>query len=223
MGLEGSISESAFLVNESRARNVGISRDRYAHLWVSDATRARWDEFAREVYPHDEIELGVRNRFFLERIGAAIDGGRVAAFLNLAAGFISYPFLVDGPCRFVQVDLPHVMAYKRDRVERWRREGKLPAREVVLLAADLNDDGSLDAIEPRIAEAMGGGASFASRFGHDDTVYNLLDEARVRSIPAYRVLELTDVQEQEQAYAGTSFLADREAVLPEHYVVLERT
>jgi hypothetical protein len=82
MGYGKHISESAFLVNESRARNVGLSHDRYARLWVSDATRKLWEDFAREVYPFDDIELSLRNRFFLERLEAELRKDRTTVFVN---------------------------------------------------------------------------------------------------------------------------------------------
>lgn len=137
MSFDGHISESAFLVNESRARRVGLSKDRYASLWVTESTRRLWDDFTSEVYPHDEIELGLRNRFFLERLGSFVESHSAPAFINIGAGFTSYPFLIDKQIPCVEVDYPHVAAFKRSRVEQMTADGILPPRRVEFAACDL--------------------------------------------------------------------------------------
>lgn len=146
MGFEQNISESAFLVNESRARNVGLSQDEYAHLWVTENTRTLWEDFSREVYPHDATELGSRNRFFLEHLRSAIASSQVTTFINFGAGFTSYPFLVDESCRFIEIDFKHVVEYKKKKVTRWQQMGLLPEREIFFLAADLNEPSDIEGI-----------------------------------------------------------------------------
>lgn len=68
MDVEKHISETAFLVNESRARMVELSKDIYARLWVTERTKKIWEDFAKHVYPHDDLELSIRNRYFLEHL-----------------------------------------------------------------------------------------------------------------------------------------------------------
>lgn len=270
------ISESAFLVNESRARRVVLSHDLYAHLWVSDATRRLWEDFSREVYPYDEIELGARNRFFLERLNSYVETNPGAVFVNVAAGFTSYPFLTQTECRCIEIDYEHVLAFKREKTEEWRREGLLPDRRVEFLAADLTAEaererlrrtlGAKIAARPSIfmmegltyylesavlselfsvfAEVQSKGSVltfdfwtpdsekhpvfirfsefFEKRFGHRRKNYNLLDVDTVRSVPGYELVELTDIQELEQAYSSTRVLSNYEEILPEDYAVLVR-
>ncbi len=156
----GHIADSAFLVNESRARNVPLSRDRFARLWVNEATRRLWEDFSREVYPHDAIELGLRNRFFLERLTEQVRRRGVTCFVNLGAGFTSYPFLLDESLDCVEVDFPHVLAYKKTRVDRWQREGRLPRRRIAFLPADLNDPDDLRALEGNLQDRLAGAVSF---------------------------------------------------------------
>ena len=91
MKIHQTISESAFLVNESRARRVDISHDIYAQLWVSDSTKKLWDDFSKNVYQYDEIEIGLRNRFFLNRLNSFINSTDNPVFINIGAGFSSYP------------------------------------------------------------------------------------------------------------------------------------
>jgi O-methyltransferase involved in polyketide biosynthesis len=137
MDFDGHISESAFLVNESRARRVKLSKDRFASLWVDDSTRRLWEAFTSEVYPHDAVELGLRNRFFLERLSSFVESSPEPAFVNIGAGFTSYPFLLKRPIACMEVDYPHVIEFKDSRVKRWTSEGLLPARDVKYVPCDL--------------------------------------------------------------------------------------
>ena len=152
---ERGISDSAFLVNESRARGAKLSRDRYAHIWVTDATRRLWEDFAREVYPHDDVELPLRNRFYLDVLENALREQPSAVFVNLAAGFSSYPFLIEKPCRSIEVDFDHVCRFKRSKIEKWRAAGLLPPREVELVACDLAGENDVSALGERLRSAIG--------------------------------------------------------------------
>lgn len=271
------ISESALLVNESRARNVFLSGDTFAHLWVTDGTRALWEAFSREVYPHDAIELGIRNRFFLSSLAAFVHASASPVFVNIGAGFTSYPFLVDASCRSAEVDFSHVIEAKRARIGEWQRDGILPARSVDFIAADLTRANDVDRLGRELASLIAGDASFillegltyylaradfdsllrtvstvqapgsllafdfwtpdtadhptfnrlrrffSERFRLDETSYNLLTIDDIRSIAGYEPVVHTDVQELEHRYLGTNVLADYDAILPEHYVLLKRT
>lgn len=161
MGEEKHISESAFLVNESRARNVGLSRDRYAALWVTEATRRLWEDFSREVYPLDDVELPLRNRFYLDVLEKALVRDPDVVLVNLAAGFTSYPFLTETPCRAIEVDFDHVCAYKRDKTDAWRKEGALPERDVEFIACDLRSEQGIEGLAGRLRRELGRADSVA--------------------------------------------------------------
>lgn len=155
------ISESAFLVNESRARSVALSRDAYAWVWVTEATRRLWEDFSREVYPFDDVELGLRNRFYLDVLEAGIRRDPDTVFVNLAAGFTSYPFLTEKPCRAVEVDFDHVCEYKRAKVGALRKEGLLPARDVEFVACDLRSLSEVERLAARLGRDAGQANSVA--------------------------------------------------------------
>jgi len=155
MGFDGHISESAFLVNESRARRVGLSKDRFASLWVTDATRRLWDDFTSEVYPHDAVELSLRNRFFLERLDSFIESHQAPAFINIGAGFTSYPFLIERRIPCVEVDYPHVVAFKRSKVARWTSEGVLPPRDIEFVGCDLTSSADRQALALTLKDLAG--------------------------------------------------------------------
>ena len=66
--LEKTLSASAFIVNESRARAEDLSLDSYAKLWVDEDVRKLWRKFREEVYGTDTQALAVRNRFLLRAV-----------------------------------------------------------------------------------------------------------------------------------------------------------
>lgn len=271
------ISETAFLVNESRARNTELSHDWYAHLWVTDATKKLWREFSREVYPLDDIELSVRNRFFLECLETALTRDPQTVFVNFGAGFTSYPFLTVRPCECIEVDFAHVCDFKQRKITEWRRAGVIPERDVEFIAADLGDEADVERLGDVLSRSLSDRHSvatlegisyyldmdslvglfamlralqrpgsvisldfwtpddasgpvhtrlkqfFSKRFGIEKASYNIFDIDFLRSVDGYEVSEVTDVQELERVYAGTSHLADPDKIIPEHYAVLTRT
>jgi O-methyltransferase involved in polyketide biosynthesis len=156
---ERGISDSAFLVNESRSRNVPLSRDRFARLWVTEATRRLWEDFAREVYPRDDVELSLRNRFYLDVLEKAVREQPSVVFVNLAAGFSSYPFLIEKPCRSIEADLERVCRFKRSRIEEWCAAGVLPPREIEFVACDLAVEKDIAMLGARLRDAIGSGPS----------------------------------------------------------------
>jgi O-methyltransferase involved in polyketide biosynthesis len=161
MGNDRHISESAFLVNESRARNVGLSRDRYAGLWVSEATRRLWEDFSREVYPFDDTELALRNRFFLGVLESSIVNRPDTVFINFAAGFTSYPFLTEQPCRCIEVDFEHVVNFKRGKIEEWRQQGILPGREIDFIPCDLRKGVDVEKLGAQLRTKLASGHTTA--------------------------------------------------------------
>lgn len=163
------VSGTAFVVNLSRARQVALSGDEYAHLWVTPETQSLWDDLARAVYPHDDVSLALRNRFYLTRLRAFVAAHATPTFVNLGAGFTSYPQLVDARCRAVEIDLPGIVAHKRERTEAWVRAGTLPARSIEFFPADLMQPADLD----RLATALAGWCAGPSFVLMEGLVYYL--------------------------------------------------
>jgi O-methyltransferase involved in polyketide biosynthesis len=141
------VSITAFIVNESRRRLESLSGDIYAKLWVTEETKNLWEELAEEVYPYDHINLSLRNRFYLERIRGFVNEYDESVFVNMAAGFTSYPYLLDTPCRSIETDYPHILNFKAKKVKKWQEEGVLPDRPVEFYPLDLEDPDELKSFE----------------------------------------------------------------------------
>jgi O-methyltransferase involved in polyketide biosynthesis len=186
LGFGRHISDSAFLVNVSRSLAVELSLDRFARLWVTEQARRLWDAFSREVYALDALELALRNRFFLSRLEAFVAESPGAVLVNLGAGFTSYPFLTERPLRAIEVDLPHVVEFKRRRVGEFKEAGALPGRDVEWLAADLADSGSLTRLSRSLAARLGDAPSFVVLEGLS---YYLPEEALARLLATARDLQ----------------------------------
>jgi O-methyltransferase involved in polyketide biosynthesis len=154
------ISETAFLVNASRARRVEISQDRYAKLWVSHTTQELWNDFADKVYTQDDRVVSIRTRYFLDHLNAFINSFESPVFINVGAGFTSYPFLIQGSCKCIEIDYEHTIHYKRNKIADWQREGLLPRRQVEYFATDLNHPSQREHLKAQLAEWINHHPSF---------------------------------------------------------------
>ncbi|MBI4212134.1 MAG: class I SAM-dependent methyltransferase [Deltaproteobacteria bacterium] len=139
MNVTEHLSETAFLTNESRSRMVDVSKDIYAHLWVTPATKKIWDDFAAYVYKHDDVELSIRNRYYLENLKAFLQEHQDPVFINIAAGFTSYPFLINAPCHCIEIDYQHVIDFKRPKILEWQKNGQLPKCDLEFYGTDLTN------------------------------------------------------------------------------------
>jgi O-methyltransferase involved in polyketide biosynthesis len=176
MESERDLAETASLVNESRRRREDVSRDRFAKLWVLESAASMWDEMAREV-GHSDVELPLWNRFFLDRLDYFLANDQVTSFVNFGAGFTSYPFLTGRACPSAEIDLPHVIRFKRDQVAQWQNGGQLPNREVSFHAADFTDRSRVKELVDGLRSWLQGCATFVLMEG---LTYYLPIEARRR-------------------------------------------
>lgn len=158
--IDNSISESAFLVNESRSRRIDISKDIYSHLWTSDSSNKLWNDFSKYVYPFDDIELSLRNRFFLEQLTAYIEELHNLVFVNIGSGFTSYPFLVKKPCKCIEIDLKHVIDFKQEKIKYWIEKGILPQRNITFLPADINKKTNIERLKKSLISHFNNNPSF---------------------------------------------------------------
>jgi len=160
MSIQRTLSESAFLVNESRARSVNISQDQFAWLWVSESTRKLWEDFTAMVYPYDALELGLRNRFFLDTLRFFVRSAQNPVFVNIGAGFTSYPFLIQDSCRYFEVDVGPVIDFKQKQIDKWIKNGRMPKRKLEFIAADLCRPGDRIRLQAQLASCLADSPSF---------------------------------------------------------------
>ena len=189
------IAASAFLVNELRARKPELSLDRFAHLWVNAETLKISQNYDEEVYPDDAIALGIRNRFFLKRIERFQQQHRDATILNIGSGFTNYPFLVESPLNFIEVDFPHVVDFKARTVEEFVASGRLPPREIQFLGCDLREESERKQLEKNLASQLAGSPSL---FVMEGVTYYLPSEA---------LMELFGIAERNQI-SGSQLVFD---------------
>jgi O-methyltransferase involved in polyketide biosynthesis len=159
------VSGTAFVVNYSRSKRVNISKDIYADLWVTHEAKSLWNNLAINVYPNDDLNISLRNRFYLEHLKKFIDENTDPVFVGIAAGFDNYPFLVGDNCTFIELDLPNIIKFKKNSVTRWMKEKKLPSRNITYLPIDLNQQEQRLILKEKLSQLIAGRPSFVMMEG----------------------------------------------------------
>ena len=162
------ISVTAFLVAESRRRLPDVSKDPFADSWIppdrEPEVQGRWRDYAEKVYPHDDLVVSLRNRWFLERLRERITKPN-QVFVNLGAGLSSYPYVLDTACQCIEVDMPEIVAYKRERMRKLYDAGKLPRRSVEYVGLDFTSPSDLRQLRRLLCESLAGKESFVAMEG----------------------------------------------------------
>lgn len=145
------ISETAFIVNESRARRRDVSKDKYAEKWIiprlRDYVSELWELFSEQVYPFDDIEVSVRNRYYLSLLKDFIKKYDNPLILNLGVGLTSYPFLIKDSAFYLEIDLPQMINYRKKRMNTLQDKKIIPKRQIESYGLNLNDLNDLDFLE----------------------------------------------------------------------------
>ena len=95
---------------------------------------------ATQVYLYDDVSSSLRKSFLPGTPHTLLQKQEGPVFINLGAGFSSYPFLFESDCPRAEIDLKRIVDYKRERIEFWQCEAILPQRLIEFLAADLTSD-----------------------------------------------------------------------------------
>ncbi|HEY9373007.1 class I SAM-dependent methyltransferase [Streptomyces sp.] len=153
------VEQTAYLVNESRARRPELARDPLAAAWIPDGergdVRALWEEFAGDVYPYDDLVVSLRGRFIADTLERALAQDPDTVLVVCGAGFSSYPWLL--PFRTaLEVDLPTMIEAKRQRAAELMDAGVIPRRDVRHLAADLGTPAGREAVAAAVRELADG-------------------------------------------------------------------
>lgn len=145
------------LVNESRARRLELSQDFYARLWVRGTLQRQvsdlWGDFARTVYPNDDLELSVRARFFREALLSFFRDGE-GSFFNIAAGLTSYPFDLPASVACTEFDVADMISFKQSRLAELTAAGDMPDRTIIFKPATF-ESGTLGEVLSKIGSGAG--------------------------------------------------------------------
>lgn len=157
--MDGGVELTAYLVNESRARRPELARDPLAGHWIPagerEQVRALWDEYARSVYPHDDLVCSLRGRDILDTLAGLLRREPDTVLLVCGAGFTAYPWLLPFPAA-VEADLPRVVDAKRRRLAELVATGVVEPRPVDLLPVDLADPAARQRLVERVRAVAAG-------------------------------------------------------------------
>lgn len=153
------IHETAFVVSTFRANDAELSKDRYAHLWVNEATNQLIPAFTKSVSEHDPMLHCLRNRYFQDRMDAFFSKHPNGTFINFGAGFSMYPFMLPASVLTIEIDFVHTVTHKQERLTAWTEKGKLPPRNIQFLSADFNTE-SQEGLVNKVKPLLHGQPSF---------------------------------------------------------------
>ncbi len=132
------IHETAFVVSTYRSHHEDISKDTYAKLWNNPATDAIIPDIFKRVSKYEAILHSLRNRFFYERMNTFFKKNEGGTLINFGAGFSMYQFSFGNYVNTIEIDKKDIIDYKKDKVDHWTKEGKLPTRDITYSAIDFN-------------------------------------------------------------------------------------
>lgn len=141
------ISETAFLVNWARANDPILSKDPWAYLWVTEKSKVFGEGFKKRVSRWEEWLVCLRNRYFTDRLEEFEAKHSSFTFLNIAAGFTSYPWNLNSRNRVIEIDYPHVIRFREEKLAGFESENKIPKRPIQFVPMNLNGKGAIDDIQ----------------------------------------------------------------------------
>ncbi len=141
------IHETAFAVSTYRSYHEDISKDIYAKIWNNSATDALIPNILNNVSKYEAILHSLRNRFFYERMNSFFEENNGGTLINFGSGFSMYQFSFRNNVSTIEIDKKDIIDYKKEKVDRWTIEGKLPNRNIQYIAIDFNDSSTEKIVE----------------------------------------------------------------------------
>lgn len=132
------IHGTAFVTSLFRAGNAELSKDRYAHLWANSTVEDHANSYSAAVSKYEPYAHCLRNRYFYDKMVELIEKESVEVLINFGCGFSMYPFILDKDILFIEVDKEDVIAFKKDQISNWQKQGLLLPKNIHYLAADFN-------------------------------------------------------------------------------------
>ncbi len=147
------IHETAFVVSTYRSHHESVSKDEYAKLWNNPATDALIPDILNSVSEYEAILHSLRNRFFYERMSSFFARHNGGTLINFGAGFSMYQFSFESNVSTIEIDKKEIMDYKKEKVDHWTKDNKLPKRDIQYSAIDFNQNSiaeMVDFLQPMI-------------------------------------------------------------------------
>ena len=154
-----SIPDTAFVTSLFRASHASLSMDRFAHLWGSPRSASLVTQYVSAVSHFEPLAHCLRNRFFYEAVAAGFRNNEIEVLINFGCGFSMYPFLLDKGLAHIEIDMPHIIDFKKEQLGQWQANGIVPPRDITFIAADFIS-GDLDLLLARLLEELNGRRSF---------------------------------------------------------------
>mgnify|MGYP006259727237 FL=1 len=117
------VSDTAFITGYYRSLNEALSQDPWSKLWMTEKAKELGDAFVNEVSPHDPVNIQLRSRFFLEALRRYSKNHEHFGFINLGAGFTTYPyhdFMINQAISF-EYDQESVVSLKKTTADKYQQ------------------------------------------------------------------------------------------------------
>lgn len=150
------IHETAFVVSTYRSQHEDVSKDIYAKLWNNPSTDNLIPEILENVSVHEAIMHSLRNRFFYESMKYFFDSNKGGTLINFGSGFSMYQFLMDDNVSTIEIDKKDIIDYKKEKIDQWIQEEKLPNRDILYVSLDFNtlsEEEIVKSLKPLIKKA----------------------------------------------------------------------
>ncbi len=141
------IHETAFVVSTYRSYHEDVSKDTYAKLWNNPGTDALIPDILKRVSNHEAMLHSLRNRFFYEKMNSFFDKNNGGTLINFGSGFSMYQFSFDDKVSTIEIDKKDIIDYKKEKIDHWTKEGKLPQRDIQYTAIDFNKNTAEEIVE----------------------------------------------------------------------------
>ncbi|MBQ4820465.1 class I SAM-dependent methyltransferase [Aquimarina sp. MMG016] len=132
------VHETAFVVSTYRSHHEDVSKDTYAKLWNNPSTDALIPDILKNVSEHEAILHSLRNRFFHESLTSFFEANNGGTLINFGAGFSMYQFQMMNNVSTIEIDKKDIIDYKKERIDLWITQGKLPQRDIKYASVDFN-------------------------------------------------------------------------------------
>ncbi len=147
------VSDTAFITGYYRSLNEALSQDPWSKLWMTEKAKELGDAFVNEVSPHDPVNIQLRSRFFLEALRRYSKKHEQFGFINLGAGFTTYPyhdFMINQAISF-EYDQESVVSLKKTTADKYQQRGLLPQNNHIHYVG-LNFD--IDSYQKKIDDSL---------------------------------------------------------------------